>query len=231
MVNRRIACLRYLLLLVWLIQLAALCPLHSNAQTSGTEYQGSIQITPCTIEADHHVVPGTRFALYRVADVQIQNQTLQFTPTEAFSDASVDFQNFLSQKVAQSLLTYAQERKLQPAQEQSANEKGTVVFTSLPAGLYLLAQTNTVENYKPVGPFVISLPMQEENQWNYHVTAYPKVEQTPNPTDPTKPTTPPDPALPQTGQLNWPIPWLVLGGMSLFCGGWYAFFRKRDDHE
>ncbi|MCD8077149.1 MAG: hypothetical protein LUE63_01990 [Lachnospiraceae bacterium] len=40
-------------------------------------------------------------------------------------------------------------------------------------------------------------------------------------------------ALPQTGQLNWPIPVLALSGLLLFMLGWYLnrTGRKRDEYE
>lgn len=41
-----------------------------------------------------------------------------------------------------------------------------------------------------------------------------------------------DPELPQTGQLNWPIPVLVIAGLVLFMLGWSMFFKpKRDANE
>lgn len=41
-----------------------------------------------------------------------------------------------------------------------------------------------------------------------------------------------DPELPQTGQLNWPIPVLVIAGLVLFMIGWSLFFKpKRDTNE
>ena len=60
----------------------------------------------------------------------------------------------------------------------------------------------------------------------------------PNPTDPEptspKPTQPqPDePKLPQTGQLNWPVPIFVVSGMTLFVIGWILRFgRKKEQYE
>ena len=45
------------------------------------------------------------------------------------------------------------------------------------------------------------------------------------------PTTPPT-KLPQTGQLNWPVPVLVVLGLALFSLGWgLRFGRRKDSHE
>ena len=52
------------------------------------------------------------------------------------------------------------------------------------------------------------------------------------PTSPTTPTTPGKPNLPYTGQLNWPIPVLVVLGLVLFSAGWLLRFgKKKDSYE
>lgn len=61
-----------------------------------------------------------------------------------------------------------------------------------------------------------------------------------NPTNPTDPSKPPklseilgllDPTLPQTGQLNWPIPVLVILGAVLITIGCLIRFRKEKDQD
>lgn len=42
---------------------------------------------------------------------------------------------------------------------------------------------------------------------------------------------PEEPPLIQTGQLNWPVPFLAGGGVLLFALGWVLAFGKRDRHE
>lgn len=40
------------------------------------------------------------------------------------------------------------------------------------------------------------------------------------------------PKLPQTGQMNWPIPVMTVSGLALFLLGWFLCFgRKRDSYE
>lgn len=49
---------------------------------------------------------------------------------------------------------------------------------------------------------------------------------------PPHPPKPADPTLPDTGQLNWPIPVLVVLGLILFSLGWVLRFgKKKDGHE
>ncbi|MDD5931112.1 MAG: SpaA isopeptide-forming pilin-related protein [Oscillospiraceae bacterium] len=69
----------------------------------------------------------------------------------------------------------------------------------------------------------------------------PSEPDTPPPGQPDEPSvTPPDtpdtpqepgkPTLPQTGQLNWPVPVLAAAGLGLFAAGWALCFRRKD-HE
>ena len=102
---------------------------------------------------------------------------------------------------------------------------GTVSFSDLEPGLYLAVQEEACGGYSCLSPFLITLPRMEEGEPQYDVMAKPKVEPEPLPTEPTQPTepeptVPDDPELPQTGQLNWPVPLLFVGGTCLIVLGW-----------
>lgn len=78
-------------------------------------------------------------------------------------------------------------------------------------------------------------------------TSEPDVTPTPNPSEPPVPTpaptsppipiptptpTPtPEPTLPQTGQLNWPIPLLAVSGLTMFVIGWILRFGKKKEKD
>lgn len=112
-------------------------------------------------------------------------------------------------------------------------------MTDLELGLYLVVQTQAAEGYEPVDPFLISLPMQEEGVYVYEVNATPKMselveaaEETAEETTAQTAQTPTSGAtLPQTGQLNWPIPVLVALGLGLFSLGWVLRYGKKTGHE
>lgn len=112
-----------------------------------------------------------------------------------------------------------------------ANGKAT--FTGLPAGLYLIIQDTAAEGFSKMGAFLVSVPYLNDGEYQYHVTASIKseLEREPEPTTPA-PTEPDDPKLPQTGQLNWPIPLMVVAGLVLFVTGWLLCFgKKRESYE
>ena len=61
-------------------------------------------------------------------------------------------------------------------------------------------------------------------------TSTPKPPKNPNATPTPKPPKNPD-KLPQTGQLNWPIPLLVVSGLVLFASGWILCFGRREEDD
>lgn len=126
--------------------------------------------------------------------------------------------------------TYTFYTQTQPVQD------GKATFTGLPTGLYLIVQEEAAAGFSKIGEFLIGVPYLEDDAYQYHVTAAIKseLEQEPEtePTHPSEPTKPSEPWLPQTGQLNWPIPLMVAAGLALFAAGWaLRFGRKREQYE
>lgn len=107
---------------------------------------------------------------------------------------------------------------------------GKATFSGLSTGLYLIVQNKAADGFSKMGAFLVSVPYMEDGEYRYHVTAAIKseLEREPEPTDP-PPTEPEDPKLPQTGQLNWPIPLMVVAGLALFVIGWGLRFGKKNE--
>ena len=125
--------------------------------------------------------------------------------------------------------------------------KGHVGYTDLSAGLYLLVQTKASDGYEKIESFLVSVPFKIEDEWVYDVEASPKMETitTVKPHAPKPGTSKPDTPvsntpktwtkseevgnrLPQTGQLDWPIPILSIAGLLLFSAGWMLRRSERD---
>lgn len=53
----------------------------------------------------------------------------------------------------------------------------------------------------------------------------------PTPTPVVTPTPTPAPTLPQTGQLNWPIPLLAVAGLAVFVAGWILRFGQKKEKD
>lgn len=110
---------------------------------------------------------------------------------------------------------------------------GKATFTDLSTGLYLVFQETAAKGYSKLNAFLISVPYLENGEYRYNVTAQikPELKREPEPAKPTTPV-PSDPKLPQTGQMNWPIPLLAVSGLVVFVLGWFLRFgRKKENYE
>lgn len=110
---------------------------------------------------------------------------------------------------------------------------GKATFSGLSTGLYLIVQNKAATGFSKLSPFLISVPVLEDGKYVYSTTAEIKSELEKKPRPTTPPTlTPPDDELPKTGQFNWPIPLMVVSGLTLFVTGWFLCFgKKREEHE
>lgn len=164
--------------------------------------------------------------LLRVGDVQENDGDCAFVPGLEFVPAWTEDADLHDSNFAWGLLAYALEQKIEfEVLEVSAD--GTAVFENLKLGLYLVAQDEAADGYEAINPFLIGVPNPENGVYTYQVEASPKVSVKPLPPEPTKPTEPrpPEPYLPQTGQLNWPVPLMAAAGLVLFAAGW-SMWRK-----
>lgn len=57
-----------------------------------------------------------------------------------------------------------------------ADESGTVQFSSLSAGLYLIWNSKAPAGYQTIDPFLVTIPVKNENGFIYDVNASPKME-------------------------------------------------------
>lgn len=212
-----------------------LCTIKNNvfAQNVPDESRkGSIQIT---MSQENTAIPGGTLTIYQVGAVSETNGNVSFVPAGKFSDCGFALTNVQSAQLAKKLSEYADDKGFAGTTKE-IDSKGKVSFTKLKIGLYLLVQNKAAKGYKKTAPFLVSIPMLENRQYVYNVDASPKLEQgketveSPEPADSTKAEngkTPVSRILPQTGQLNWPIPLLAAVGMCLFSAGWILRFGKR----
>lgn len=172
-------------------------------------------------------VKGGTIILCKAADA-VEDEGYKFVYTEEFA-------SFTDPIAEDADLTPELAKKLADAAATSPNlvtkEVGEepVVFDSLAPGLYVISQPKAADGYEPVAPFLVTVPFKgEDGKLQYDVDARPKVEKarksTPTPTPPVTKT--PPPKLPQTGQLWWPVPLLVIAGLLFILAGWR---RKRAD--
>lgn len=175
-------------------------------------------------------VTGGSYTLYRVGDIHVDDGNYSFALTKSFAGSQLKLTDIASAKLAKNLADYAQCHDVNGVTYR-VGKGGVVYFEKLKPGLYLLMQEEAATGYNKADPFLVTVPIESEEGYLYDVDSSPKMELEKAPDTP--PNTPPhDSNLPQTGQLNWPIPVLAIGGLVFFAAGWILILsRKRGKHE
>ncbi len=207
-----------------LLAAALLCTAAFALEVPELSRTGSIRVV---MRQGQTVVSGGTLALYRVGDIEAEDGDYRFRLTAAFAESQVPLEEPASAHTAQKLAAFAQSSRL-TGQEKAVAADGSVTFSPLQPGLYLLVQPTAAEGYDPAAPFLVSVPLQQDGAYCYEVDASPKVEVKKAPAS----TPPQGPNLPQTGQLNWPVP--VLGGLGLILlavGGLQRARRGKYEQE
>ena len=208
-----------LLLALCLLVLSAL-PAHA-VEIPDLDAQGSVRVQ---MKTDSTPVPGGSLTLYRVGAIVQTDTGFGFVPAGEFEGYPGTLED-LGKTTAAELAKYAASNGIS-GEGKTIDETGTAVFDPLEPGLYLLTQPKSGDGYLPADPFLVTLPMAQDGHYVYQVDASPKVTLHPAPTQPTQPG---DPTLPQTGQLNWPIPVLVAAGASCLIAGVILGRKGKDE--
>lgn len=176
--------------------------------------KGSISLT--LRNQDKSAVGGGEITLIQVASVVADDGDLSFEYTNGFEDCGMSLENLTSSLAAtlESKISSSAVKKTK-----TVGSDGKVSFSDLELGLYLVVQTKAASGYNAVSSFLVTVPMHEDGQYIYSVDASPKVETVSKATPTPSPTTPSDSNLPQTGQLDWPIPVLAATGLLLVLIG------------
>ena len=198
---------------------------------TGTGYISIFMSDPDTKEP----VPGAIFELFYVGKIDESSSELAFLPDGEFAESGVSFSDMTAAKSAETAKTlelYALANSI-TGTSQTTGIDGKAIFRSLQVGLYLVVPKNAFFEtpYEHLIPFLVSVPIRNNESWNYGVNVYPKartasVEETTT----ALPTT--NPELPYTGLVRWPVPVLSGGGILLFSLGWATIYlRRKKEHE
>lgn len=215
---------RILSLLLALVLVFALAVNASAAETTATNEmpdlneKGSLTIT---MDYDGQPLNSGKLNVYWVGSiVKVEENTYDFRLFEGLERDRLSQEEIYDPLVASQLLTLAKQTNLKTYT--APITEGKAVFTDLNTGLYLVWQDDAdkSDGLSAIQPFLISVPRWYIDHYAMDVESDPKVpiEKPSEPTtEPTKPTIPD--RLPQTGQLNWPIPVMALSGSLLFIVG------------
>ncbi len=171
---------------VIVLMLAALPLTAENEPRIDLDRTGSITVTLRDSSDEHNAIPGAVFDLFFAAQAFEENSQLVFRYAEAFAGCGIDIDLTDAAPFAAALAAYAGEHGL-PFVSAACDENGTVIFTDLTPGIYLIVEEGNVPGFYPVAPFVVAIPMTNEDGtgWLYDVEAVPKAE--PEPAEPPAP--------------------------------------------
>lgn len=188
--------------------------------------RGTISVT---MTYQEKAVAGGNLTIYRVADVVRDDGSYLFEYTADFAECEIPVEELSSSRIADELAKIAKKKSIKGITK-TINSKGQITFSDVEIGLYLVVQSKAAPGYSAVTPFLVSVPRRENERYIYDVDATPKMDVEPQPTKPTSTT--PSGRLPQTGQLSWPVPVMLIVGLLFLVGGWHLYTSgKRKNYE
>lgn len=134
--------------------------------------KASIEIT--LIEKEEQTkINGAELTIYKIADAKEENHNLVFEYVNELSDCKVSLDNLdndnISEEINKCLNDFVKGISL-------ITEDGKVNFEDLDLGLYLVKQTNKVEGYSVITPYLVMIPRVINDEWTYNVTSKPKTD-------------------------------------------------------
>ena len=149
---------------------------NSTNLTIVTQYTDEENITP---------ISGMELTIYKVADVSVNGGKVNYTPTNEFKSAGIDYNNLTtgsSIDAAEKLSKLTEGGKITGKTKTSGGE-GQVVYGAVDNGMYLVVQTGSKGNakeYTKLRPYLIMAPQPltdiGQNAWEYDVYSIPKME-------------------------------------------------------
>ena len=148
------------------------CSMTVFAQDFDPEKTGAISMT-LTEQYEKTPVVGAQLSVYYIATVGINTGgNLNYIFTEEFAELGIAIDD---PELAAKLDTYLSENEV-PAIQLCTDKNGTASCEELPLGLYFIRQTNTVEGFAPCTPFLVTVPVKNDDGYVYAVNASPKTE-------------------------------------------------------
>ena len=136
--------------------------------------KGKITIT-LKESIDNTKVEGAEITIYKIANATSENNNLAFTYIDNIKNCDGDLSNLTDTSLTSKIDKCIKNINL-PSQTNMTNEFGIVKFDNLHLGLYLVKQTNKVEGYSNIDPFIIAIPKEIDNKWTYELNANPKTD-------------------------------------------------------
>lgn len=164
--------------LIWLFAVMVLCFANMTVLAKTVpdlNVKGSISAT--MMDSQEKPVGGGTLTLIRVAEVQVDDGNYTFEYTDEFKDCGISMDELESKPgvLAEALAAYAKEHGIDGKTE-TIGADGKISFSKVELGLYLVIQKSAAEGYHAINPFIVTVPIKGETDWEYAVNAEPKME-------------------------------------------------------
>ncbi len=204
------------------------------------EWSGTLYLHCSThVDGERFYIAEDEFSIVRIADAEVLmsegNSHIRYTILPKYKNIDCDWGNLTAEESrakAKQLTSMVADEEYIASDE--TDRQGNASFYNLDPAIYLVVRTKVTpqnESYY-VDPFLVSVPLLWDGSINYTVTTSPKCGWNPEDSDPpSNPIVPADPSdskLPQTGQLNWPIPVLIIVGIALVIIGWKRYRQSKN---
>lgn len=144
---------------------------------------GSLQLN-CHVNVDGRTIPlaDDTYAIVKIAQITVHEE-----PAELIYKTTPDFGRFdydwavlddeARSQAAEELAAYAQENPALLTQTETTDKNGTLLFSPLDPGLYLVVRTqvNVANKACTLAPFLVDIPTMVNGTWEYDLSAVPKV--------------------------------------------------------
>lgn len=117
-------------------------------------------------------INGVNISLYHIANVDVENSNLVYKYTSDFKNCNVSLKKI--DNIAKQLNGCINDEI--KSLEEKTNEQGEANYNNLDLGLYLVVQKDKKKGYSSFESFLISIPKNENNKWNYSIKTFPKNE-------------------------------------------------------
>ena len=146
-------------------------PLMAAAQEFDPNQKGSISVS-LTAKNGEDAMEGAELSVFYVASATYTDGALLYVYTDAFASCGIDLQDL---ELTQKLDAFVENNTIE-CQKIVTDHKGNALCEDLPMGLYFVKQTGTVEGFSPCTSFLVTIPMETENGYQYDVDASPKTD-------------------------------------------------------
>lgn len=159
--------------ILWLLSVFLMLALPVSANTVDFNQKGSIMLE--LVEQEHNEkIADANIEIIKIADAKVDlNGNLYYEYVTSLNNCNVDIKDVT--KIDVNELTTCINDNTDKVSNLT-DSKGIVSFNNLDLGLYLVRQTNKLNNYTSIDSYLVTIPTIEDNTWVYDICSVPKTE-------------------------------------------------------